>query len=289
MKKVRFLLLVLPVIVSFQYLYAAETEPLRLFTSTGKPVTYKHLLDAARTSDVVFVGEFHNNPASHWLQIKLLKSLIPLRSVQLGAEMFETNQQDFLDKRISGAWTDSQLDSATKLWPNYATDYAAVVELASRNKLPFTATNIPRKIAGKVAYYSLSCLDTMPPDIRKMLPPLPIPFEANLECYKNMEAMGGHGAHAMPFITQAQAVKDATMAHFICTTLKPGNLMLHLNGAYHSDLHQGIVWYVKKYRPELKILTITTVTQNSLNTLEDANKGLADFVLCVDSDLTTSY
>lgn len=38
-------------------------------------------------------------------------------------------------------------DSLARLWVNYATDYAPLVELAKTLKFPFIATNVPRKYA----------------------------------------------------------------------------------------------------------------------------------------------
>ena len=38
-----------------------------------------------------------------------------------------------------------------KLWPNYNTDYAPILEFAKKNELDFIATNIPRRYASMVA------------------------------------------------------------------------------------------------------------------------------------------
>jgi hypothetical protein len=41
------------------------------------------------------------------------------------------------------------------------------------------------------------------------------------------------------------------------------NIIYHLNGTYHSDYHQGILWYLNYYGkiPFDKMLTIATVNQ----------------------------
>ena len=91
-------------------------------------------------------------------------------------------------------------------------------------------------------------------------------------------------------IQKAQAIKDATMAHFILKNHSEGKTFLHFNGSYHSERYQGAVWYVKEYNKRteypLNILTISSVDQKSLKALEDGNLGLADFIICVPEDMT---
>ena len=98
--------------------------------------------------------------------------------------------------------------------------------------------------------------------------------------------MGDHGS---PDLVKAQAMKDATMAHFILDNYKSGQTFIHYNGAYHSDHYEGILWYLKKANSDLKFFTISTVSQDALDALEEENKRLADFIICVDSDMTNTY
>ena len=98
--------------------------------------------------------------------------------------------------------------------------------------------------------------------------------------------MAGHGSSNMP---KAQASKDATMAYFILKYAVPGSLFIHYNGSYHSDNHDGIVWHLKQAKPELKIATVTTVSQKDIKKLLVENKGKADYIICVDEDMTNTY
>ena len=83
--------------------------------------------------------------------------------------------------------------------------------------------------------------------------------------------------------------KDATMAHFILTNRLAGHVLLHINGAYHSDFFEGILWYLKQKNADLGYLTITTVEQDDIRKLQAENLGRADFIICVDEDMTTTY
>lgn len=115
-------------------------------------------------------------------------------------------------------------------------------------------------------------------DALKWIAPLPIKYDKELPGYKKIVKMaGGHGGNNLP---KAQAIKDATMAHFILKKYREGSTFIHYNGTYHSDNFEGISWYLKQANPNLKIITIATVEQEKVNSLKEANIGIASFILC---------
>ena len=87
----------------------------------------------------------------------------------------------------------------------------------------------------------------------------------------------------------AQAIKDATMAHFILKNYESDDLFIHYNGAFHSNNYEGILWYLKQENSALNYITITTVSQAEINKLLEENKYLADFIICIDENITTTY
>jgi hypothetical protein len=261
-------------------------EAFAFFTQNGKRTSYRKLLRKSKKADIVLFGEYHNNPIAHWLEVKLTKDLLGKRSLILGAEMFERDNQDALDGYLEGTIDQKGLDTLARLWKNYKTDYKPWVDLAKREKLPIVATNIPRKYANLVYKKGLQALDTLPSAERKWIVSLPFPYDGNLSQYEKMKKMARHNSENLPM---AQAIKDATMAESIETHYKKGSLFLHLNGSYHSDFFQGIYWYLRKRNPNLKILTISTLSQSSLKKLSSEAYGQADFILVVDEDMTGSY
>lgn len=261
-------------------------EAFAFFTQNGKRTSYRKLLRKSKKADIVLFGEYHNNPIAHWLEVKLTKDLLGKRSLILGAEMFERDNQDALNGYLEGTIDQKGLDTLAHLWKNYKTDYKPWVDLAKREKLPIVATNIPRKYANIVYKKGLQALDTLPSAERKWIVSLPFPYDGNLSQYEKMKKMARHNSENLPM---AQAIKDATMAESIETHYKKGSLFLHLNGSYHSDFFQGIYWYLRKRNPNLKILTISTLSQSSLKKLSLEAYGQADFILVVDEDMTGSY
>ncbi len=95
--------------------------------------------------------------------------------------------------------------------------------------------------------------------------------------------------HGLGHIAEAQAIKDATMAYFILKNFENGKKFIHYDGSKHSDYHEGIVWYIKQKRPDLKILVISSVQQENLDSLNTENKGLGDFILVTPEDMTQTH
>ena len=111
-----------------------------------------------------------------------------------------------------------------------------------------------------------------------------------LPAYKNMMQMNGMGGHGVDEnFPRSQAIKDATMAHFILEHLDTGTIFVHFNGSYHSDNHEGIVWYLEQYRQGLTVYTISSVRQDSIDTLDEDNAQVADFIIAVPSSMTNTY
>lgn len=95
--------------------------------------------------------------------------------------------------------------------------------------------------------------------------------------------------HTDENMPKAQAIKDATMAHFIVQNARKGELFLHFNGSYHSNNFEGIVWYLKKYNPALKIATITMVEGEDGVQFTPDNLGLANFIIVIDANILKSF
>ncbi|MBT2558562.1 ChaN family lipoprotein [Hymenobacter sp. ISL-91] len=273
---------------------AQDRPAYRLFAAAGKPVGYEAMLKKLAAADVVFFGEQHNDPMAHWLQLQLTKDLLRLKQGQLvlGLEMFERDVQPLVDQYITGELDDKAFEASSRPWPNYRTDYKPLLQLARQQKFRVVGTNVPRRYASLVAKGSLAALDTLSAATKAWLVPLPLTVDYELPGYKNMVKMfGGDAAHAagVQNIIQAQALKDATMAFFLNQARPASHLLLHLNGSYHSDNHDGILAYLHQQNPQLKVLTISTVWQEQLASLEKDNQQKADFVLVVPADMTKTY
>ncbi len=264
-----------------------DIQAYELFTEKGKKVRIDRMLKDLSEADVIFIGEHHNNPIVHWLQFEITRELGKNHQLVLGAEMFEADNQAALNNYLAGQIDGAGLDSTARLWQNYKTDYAPLVNYARENNLPFIATNIPRRYASQVYKEGFEALDALSPEEKSWIAPLPIHYDPELPEYKGMlEMMGDHSSPTMPM---AQASKDATMAWFISQNLQEGTIFIHYNGSYHSDNHGSIIYYLRRTNPGLRIMTLTTVEQATVGRLSEESIGKADFIICVDEDMTKTY
>lgn len=274
---------------------AGEKPAYRIFSSSGKKSGYKEMTKEARSSDFVFFGEMHDNPICHWLELQLSKDMlgIPGKTLVMGAEMFETDNQLLLNEYVQRQIIRKKdFDAEAKLWKNYQTDYSPLLEFAKQNGIRFVATSIPRRFAALVNFKGFEGLDNILANERGLMAPLPIPYDSSVRCYREIMSAASGAPHGMgDNLAKAQAIKDATMAWFMLkNTLMDSAVFLHFNGSYHSDNHEGIVWMLKQYlkrgSAEPKIMTISCVEQTDLDSLKKENEGKADFIIVIPSDMT---
>ena len=295
MKKFLFIGIIPLILISLSM--KSDKPAYTIFTGKGKTADYADLLKEANTADIILFGELHDNPICHWLEYELTSDLFSTKGTNLvlGAEMFEADNQLLVNEYINKIIRKKDFEAEAKLWPNYKTDYAPIMSLARDSAIKVVATNIPRRYAALVNAKGLECLDTMKAISRAYIAPLPIHYDSTLECYSSIRKNAGEGmpVHLMKNLPQAQAIKDATMAHFILKNgIEDQTTFLHFNGAYHSDNYQGIVWYLNDYLKRtnysLKIMTISCVEQDGLKDLSKGNVGRADFIIVIPATMTKS-
>lgn len=275
--------------------FSQEKPAYKIFTGEGKESDYGDMIKEISRADIVFFGELHDDPIAHWLELEVTKSLYDKKGndLVLGAEMFESDNQLLLDEYLKDVYDAAKFEAEVKLWKNYKTDYKPLVDLSKSNKLPFIATNVPRRYASVVNKSGFEGLESLSPEAKKYIAPIPFPYDPEVKCYKDMLSMGGMGggaaAHANTNFPKAQAVKDATMAHFILANWSKGKLFIHYNGSYHSSNFEGIIWYINKFNPGLKIATMETVQQDDIEKMDKENNNIADFVIAIPSSMTRTY
>lgn len=287
--KIRFLILGLAAYVMIGSSQFNDKPAYAIYDRNGDNVTYSELLELSLDHQIIFFGELHDNAIGHWLQFELIRDLTAdsSQSTQIGMEMFESDQQVLINEYFTGLISQNSFESEARLWNNYETDYKPILEFARTNELDLIATNIPRRYASAVYMNGLDVLDSLSTDAKKWIPPLPIEVDKDLPGYKDiLEAAQGHGGDNLIY---SQAVKDATMAHFILSNLDENSRFIHLNGSYHSNNYEGIVWYVMQADNQLKILTINTITVDDVTNVDNKEFEAADITLVVPSLMTTTY
>jgi uncharacterized iron-regulated protein len=207
----------------------------------------------------VFFGEQHDDPETHFAEFALLDALGRRNAnVVLSLEMFERDVQATLNEYLAGRITEADFLAKSRPWPNYAQDYRPLVVLARARGWPVVASNVPRPIANAVSRKGLAALDTLPPESRAHVArDIQCPRDAYYDLFA--EQMKGHGAGpggatdsaSMRAMTdryyEAQCVKDETMAESIVAARSRAGadaIVVHFNGAFHSDYSFGTAWRV---------------------------------------------
>lgn len=270
---------------------SAQVQPYKIYTSEGKEVSFEKMTKSLQKADVVLFGELHNNAIAHYFQVKVAKNLHADKSKKLiiGAEMFERDQAEILQNYVKGSLDEKTFEKDARLWNNYKTDYKPLLNFAKENSINYVATNVPRRYASLVYKKGVEALDTLSVEEKSWIAPLPFPYDKNMPAYVKMMEMFKDSNHANENFPKSQAIKDATMAHFLVEAMQPNSIFLHLNGSFHSDNFEGIAWYINNYNKNLKTQTISVVEQVDVKTLEKEHLNKATFIIVVDSDMPKTY
>lgn len=243
--------------------------------------------------DAAFLGEFHDDPGTHRLQLAILEGTARRRDgkVVLALEMFERDVQPRLDAYLAGDIDEPEFLSTARPWPNYASDYRPMVEFAKANGWPVIAGNIPRRLASQVARRGLAALDSLSDADRVFAATTnTCPRDEYWTRFQGvMGDMSGHGMQLSPEqlgqmvwrMYEAQCVKDEAMGEVVARALSEHNtLVLHPNGAFHSDFRLGTVARVVHRAPRAAVQVVSFIPVANLDTIDPKpHRKRADFLV----------
>ncbi len=266
---------------------------LAAFGRSGNTLTWSEVVSQAGRSDVVYLGELHDDPATHELELATLRALAEggRRPVALSLEMFETDVQGVLNAYLKGTITERDFLAGSRPWPNYGTDYRPLVEYAKSARIPVVASNVPRRLASMVAKGGLPALAGLPAAERQWAAiPDSAPADAYWEEFKQFGHPGMNPADLWKWY-EAQVLKDETMARSITTVLAGSRpVVLHVNGAFHSDKALGVPSRVTKLQPGSSRTVMTArPAEGASSALPGDLAGLADIAILVEKRGTATY
>ena len=205
--------------------YPPDREPVIgdiLHLPSGIYVDQQVMLDQALRSQVVFVGETHDNPASHRLEIEILQALQLNNpgNVTLAMEMFTPSQQPILDSWVNGELTEKnfllQVDWYHSWRMNFAL-YRDLLNYCREQKIPILALNAETDLKRKVARTPLTELAE---EDRQQLPDMSYsdPYqEAMVQAFFRDHKMG---KLMLDGFQRVQTLWDETMAQNLATYLE---------------------------------------------------------------------
>ena len=217
----------------------------------------QELLDA----DVILIGEWHTHSAIHRFQTDFLKARQSADSnIALSMEQFTREHQDTLNQYLNGEIGEQVLISKAAAWPNYESDYRALVEFAKANDLDVIAANAPKPFVQCIGRKGLPYLEQLSSEQRDW-----VATKVNIGDSPYKEKFMASMHHGTPEQTEkqfaAQVTWDETMAESIVDYLatNPDKQVIHVAGKFHTEGGLGTAASISRRNPDLKVAIITPV------------------------------
>jgi uncharacterized iron-regulated protein len=130
---------------------------------SGKAVSFDDLMDDGLTKDILFVGEIHDDPEHHLLQVQILQAFLGRStSAAIAMEFFQQDQQAVLDRYTLEDMTEEAFLKEInwkKTWGYPYHFYRPLLLAAKQRGIRILALNAPRAVVRKVAREGLGALD----------------------------------------------------------------------------------------------------------------------------------
>ncbi|MEM0964721.1 MAG: ChaN family lipoprotein [Verrucomicrobiota bacterium] len=304
---------ILPLLLTLQFgcqtlhRHVAEDEP--VFPDwviydgvTGGEISWNQMVGSVLSSQIILVGERHDDAIAHELEQRLVEELLagfPNSAVTM--EMFERDEQVFLDLFLAQAIDSDALAATTDVrgWggeENWRLWYLPIVE-SVRDRVPEGATllaaNSPRSYVRLSRFAGHQVLSEI--DQNTLLPLFAIPRDdVDEETYRTrfFEMMGGHAVAGkeegegldIESFFRAQQVWDATMAESVRMALAKHPKVLLIAGDFHIAQNGGVLQRLRHLDPfpVISTISIRPVEDPTSFRTEDAER--ADFVIYTRAD-----
>ena len=130
--------------------------------------------DRARTAEVVYLGELHDNALHHAIQARVLEELIrnggrPAVAFEMVPETRQAALEAATRSPGGAAEVERQLGWAAQGWPDFAM-YWPLFELARRHGLPVVATDLEPAVTRRISRDGLGAAGEDPARLRSALP-----------------------------------------------------------------------------------------------------------------------
>ncbi|MDA8132671.1 MAG: ChaN family lipoprotein [Elusimicrobia bacterium] len=240
---------------------------------------------AVAASDVVYVGESHDQANDHLAQLEALKALYAVRGakVAVGFEMLNVTLQPVLDEYASGAITEAEFLKKADWQKEWGFDfnlYKPIFDFIRGNKLSAVALNLPKKV---VSHIAMKGLDALPPEEAAYLPAdMQVTTNARYIAYIK-ESFDGHMSDMFKFENYLAAMSawneamGANMAAFL--NANKGYAGLVVAGSGHVIYNAAIPASLKARAPWAKDLSFFMKGADSCPAaVQEGDADLADFV-----------
>ncbi len=225
-----------------------------------KTLYFNEFLLELSEADVIIVGEYHNQLASHLLQQEILRLLANQKNLVVGVEWFSVVQQENINSYLNGEVTTFEFLQISEYINNWGFDFrllAPTFALVKQHNIPLLGLNAPKEVTRKISTKGLQALDA---NVRSIFPD---PLYAQSEKYDNFlrnffESRKRFSKERINRMLIIQSVWDQTMAQTAKIFLQnnPNYQLLIFTGMVHAGKGQGIADVLQQMLPDKKIITI---------------------------------
>lgn len=193
-----------------------------LHLATGYYVTEEQMLAVATDARIVYVGETHDNPASHRLELTVLRAMAERHpdGIALGMEMFTPDQQPVLDRWVKGELTEKEFIKLSRWHDQWRMDfeyYRPLLEFARQRGIPVIGLNAPKRL---VKAATQNRLEELSEEDRQLLPEIDMADPYHHAFTTAIFGGHGHGDGGMDGFRRVQSLWDESMAESIVRFLK---------------------------------------------------------------------
>jgi uncharacterized iron-regulated protein len=224
-----------------------------LHTATGHYIDQQQLFASLNRYPLIYVGEVHDNPASHRLQLDILKAMLAKHPGQivLGMEMFNSEQQEALDQWVAGQLSEKDFLRTSRWFENWAMDfdlYRELLEFSRDQQIPVIGLNVPKEL-GRIV--SMTPLDQLDQEVSKQLPEMDMndPYQSLM--IENIFGAHVAGKTMLESFSRRQTLWDEAMASTVADYMQghPDKHMVIIAGGWHVKYGFGIPRRVHRRLP----------------------------------------
>lgn len=244
----------------------------------GKVLSFDQLIDQIASTEIIFIGEVHDNPEHHLIQVQILQALIDRFSpVTIAMEFFQKSQQPSLDRYQRGELKESEFLKEVNWKGGWGFDYLFYRPLmlsARHHGSKILAINAPKDIVKKVAREGLKSLDEN--ERNKLAKEIDLSNKAHRAYLREIYEKHSH-SNLKKFDTfyEAQCVWEDTMAHNLAEYLSQNRKKLVVfTGSGHIVNKFGIPDRTVRRFPA----SMVTIIPYPLDENVSLKKEIADYV-----------
>jgi uncharacterized iron-regulated protein len=215
---------------------------------TGTVITFDQLIDQISSKDLIFIGEVHDNPEHHLIQVQILQVLMECCGpISVAMEVDWGSDYHF---------------------------YRPLIRMAKQHGAAVLAINAPRKVVRKVARQGLKSLDE--PERNQIAKEIDLSNEAHRTYVRKAYEQHSHGnLKEFDYFYEAQCVWEDTMAQSLAGYLKEnGTRLIVFAGNGHIINRFGIPDRTMERIP----VSMVTIMPLPLNHEVEIEKETADYV-----------